>query len=317
MTAHHTRVPGDPAAVAYAKTLIDEAAAIRLPELVNRHPRAALDSITDRRGVSVVALHSADLTNAQLLAVMRYRLAQYLQVGFVNPQWAFDRKTDHESLSETSPGDVHAIATAAATGEILCYCVLKASPDGPDGATLRTRERALFPVEQAHGWGVFNELRALPHLRLARVRELGRFAKNQAIGRQQELSIRGPVEVLACIVRLLTTGPLRHEIDALVGDFEENVLKRNFDYFHIPTAIVQGTTPREPETAYLHWRYLGRNVIPAATSQSDFVGSRPRLRVIEDALALPGMRAVAALLALKRDRCDRHSTLAPLEGLAA
>ena len=317
MTAHHARAQADSPAVAYARTLIDKAVAIRLPELFSRHHPAALDSITDRRGVSVVALHSADLTDAQLLAVMRYRLAQYLQVGFVNPQWAYERKTDHEPLSETSPGDVHAIAASAATGEILCYGVLKVSPDGPGGATLRTRDRSLFPVERAHGWGVFNQLRDLPHLGLARVRELGRFVKNQAIGRQQELSIRGPVEVLACVVRLLTAGPLRQDIDALVGDFEEHVLKRNFDYFHIPTAVVPGTTPREPETAYLHWRYLGRHVMPAATSQSDMVGSRPRLRAIEDALALPGVRAVAALLALKRDRYDRRSTLAPLEGLAA
>jgi hypothetical protein len=299
--------------VAYARTLIDEAAAIRLPELFNRHHPAALDSITDRRGVSVVAFHSAVDEHSS----RRDATAPSIFRWATSAAWAYERNADHEPLSETSPGDVHAFAASAATGEILCYSVLKASPDGPSGATLRTRERSLFPVERAHGWGVFNELRDLPHLGLARVRELGRFVKNQAIGRQQELSIRGPVEALACVVRLLTTGPLRQEIDALVGDFEENVLKRNFNYFHIPTAVVRGTTPREPETAYLHWRYLGRNVIPAATSQSDMVGSRPRLRVIEDALALPGVRAVAALLALKRDRYDRRSTLAPLEGLAA
>ena len=52
--------------------------------------------------------------------------------------------------------DVHVVAGSVDEGEILCYATLKSAPDAPPGTTLRTRDRALLPVEKTHGFGIFN-----------------------------------------------------------------------------------------------------------------------------------------------------------------
>src|SRR5574342_803215 len=77
---------------AFVDDLIEEAARSRLPELFAAERRDALYHIPDRQGVSVVALPTSSLTDVQLRTLMRYRLAQYLEVNFVDRRMVYESK---------------------------------------------------------------------------------------------------------------------------------------------------------------------------------------------------------------------------------
>jgi hypothetical protein len=316
-TASTSRSEPDQAAQAFAQQLIDAAGGLRLPELFASPPAGTLYHQADRHGVTTLVLHTSDLTDEQLGKLMRYRLAQYLAVQFVDLNMIYADRLEHEPLSGVYPNDVHVLSGATATGEILCYSTVKAAPDAAAGLTLRDRERPLFPVEKVHGWGVYNRLRVLPDLPLTKVRELGRFVKNQRLHTFDELGARAPVEVGVALFRTLS-GPLRLEIDAIICDLEEGVALQNLQFFHVPMVVIHGTTPYEAEASYFFPRYQYCVVYPMAALSSDISRDMiARLDAIEEALEQPGKRGLLGLFALKRDIRLPKSSLEPPEGLAA
>src|SRR6266568_1083114 len=61
---------------AFLRGLVAKAAQIRVPELFTNKPANALYYVSNRSGVSVVALRTADLSREQLIKILTYRLAQ-------------------------------------------------------------------------------------------------------------------------------------------------------------------------------------------------------------------------------------------------
>ena len=305
-------------AAAYAQRLIQEAAQLRLPELFSTIQPQALHQVRDRAGVSVVALLTRDLREDHLIAILRYRLAQYLLAGFVDSHMVYRTGMQHEPLEHVTPGDLHVLAGSAATGEILCYATYRdvgSGTVGPPGArqmSLCAVDRPLLPVEKTFGWGIYNHLPLLPDVPLAHLRELGRFIKNQGLSPSNELGIRAPIEVGAGLFRALI-GPLRREVVAVVGDVEEDVAKKNLDFFHCPTILLRDAAPRSPERLYLSRHFQERACFPFAYLTADVVAATPRLVAIEAALAQPARRGVAALLALKHSTQCPPSTLVDLQ----
>src|SRR5262249_52599409 len=173
------------------------------------------------------------------------------------------------------------------------------------------RDRALFPVEQVFGWGVYNRLRLLPDMPVRRVREAGRLAKNQQRDPQDELIVRAPVELLLAWGKLFA-GPLMQECDATIGDIEEGVAKKSLDFFHFPLAMVHGVVPYAPEGSFAFFNYQTRTRYPFALLSADI--PKQRLAAIEQALALPGKEGIMALLALKNERSSARSSLEPPDG---
>ncbi|HTU18327.1 MAG TPA: cyclic nucleotide-binding domain-containing protein [Gemmataceae bacterium] len=317
MSTPETTVPAVAAeAQEFIRGVIDSAAQLRLPALFTGQRPKCVYRIPNRGGVSLVALRTVDLTEQELVSLMRYRLAQYLAVNFVDRQKVYEARMEYEPLTNLRPGDVHFIAGSVETGEVLCYATLEVPPDASPGTTLRQRDRPLFPVERIHGWGIYNRLRLLPDLPLAKLRELGRFVKNQRLHTFDELGVRGPIEVVAAVFRSLI-GALRLEVEAILGDLEEGVAKQNFEYFHCPLAVIRGTVPYEAEASYFFPRYQFCNVYPFAALSSDVSGPMlGRLEAIEAALEQPGKRGLLALFALKREVAQHRSGLEPPEGLA-
>src|SRR5438552_3922765 len=117
--------PPNPEAEAFARNLIELAAHRRLPALIHGDSRHAIYRIPDRNGISVSVIRTRDLSDEQLVDLMKYRLAQYLAVGFVDPQMIYDAHMEHEPLSGVLPDDVHLIAASSDTGEILCFATLE------------------------------------------------------------------------------------------------------------------------------------------------------------------------------------------------
>jgi hypothetical protein len=264
--------------------------------------------------VSVVALPTTALTPDELTAILRYRLAQYLAIGFVSARAVFEQRLEYEPAANVSPGDCHIVAARADTAELLCYLSIMAPPPTAPGVTLRERSRPLFPVEHAHGWGTYNRLRLLPDLPVARLREIGRFVKNQRLPALNEGAERAPVEVLVAVSHLLA-GALRSHVDAIVGDLEETVVKRNLDFFHVPLVVIHGTVAYVAEDALKYPMYLNHSHVPFAFSVSDLAPAFARTAVIENALALPGKQALLALLKLRHDAGSARSSFEPAEGL--
>ncbi len=300
---------------AWIGEMIDRASEIRLTELLSGHPDAVYSTL-DRNGVTTVVVRTPALGEEQLINLMKFRLAQYLAVNFVDPAMVFAEQIEHEPRSGVSDNDIHVIALAADSGEILCYAAVKAPPDAPPGTTLRDKERPHFPVEKVHGFGVYGRLRVLPDLPVAKLREVGRFVKNQRLATLDELGARAPVEVGVALFRSLA-GPLRLEVDAIIGDLEEGVAKQNLDFFHAPMVVIHGTVPYEAEASYFFPRYQFCTVYPFAALATDISQQMlSRLDAIEAALALPGKAGLLSLFRLKRDVVDTRSTLIPHEGLA-
>jgi hypothetical protein len=248
---------------------------------------------------------------------MRFRLAQYLEVNFVEANTIYERRLEHEPLDGVYPNDVHVLAGTVDDGEILCYATLKSAPDAPPGTLLRTRDRPLFAVEKVHGWGVFNRLPILPDLPVAQVRELGRFVKNQRYHGVDDKSVRGPVEVGVAIFRMIGE-TLSFELSAVVGDLEEGVAKQNLDFFRVPLVVLHGTLPVEGEDSWLFPRYLYRDVYPFACLASDAATALPRLAEIETALGRPGKLGLLSLMRLRGEggAAAVRSSLEPEGGLA-
>ena len=158
---------------------------------------------------------------------------------------------------------------------------------------MRTRGRPQLPVERAFGEGVFDRLAVLPDLPVARVRELGRFVKNQRMAPLDERLTRAPVEVALAIGRTLL-GALRTDVAALVGGLEEHVFKRVLDFVHFPTVVVHGAIPYVAESTYYHPLYVRRQSLPFAVLCDDIAAhATERLTAIELALG----KGVAAVIA--------------------
>lgn len=308
--------PADTESEGFIRGLLDHAANIRLPELFKGEQPKALYHLPNRHGVSVVALRTASLSQDQLIKIMTYRLAQYVAIGFVDPQMVYKKRMEHEPLSDVSPDEVHIVAGSAETGEILCSVVFKGRIRTPAaGTTIRMIDRPLFPVEKLFGCGVYNRLKILPDLPVSKVRELGHLVKNQQLAPFDELVSRAPVEVCFAVFQLLI-GPLRQEVDACIGDIEEGVAKKNMDFFHVPLVVLHGVIPYSGEEAYLQAHVQSSPVYPFALLVSDLSMAKPRLAAIKRALNLPGKQGIVTLLNLKRSMQSAKSSLEPPEGLA-
>ncbi len=306
----------DASADAYIAGLVEAAAAIRLPELFAKPHPAAIYTVANRGGIGVTVLRTSDLSEQQIVELMRYRLAQYIEANFVEPNVVYERRLEHEPLENVFPNDIHVIAGSVDDGEILCYATLEASPDAPAGATLRSRERPLMPVEKVHGFGIFNRLPIVPDLPLVQIRELGRFVKNQRYHGVEDKSVRGPVEVGVAIFRMVAE-TLSFELSAVVGDLEEGVAKQNLDFFHVPLVVVHGTMPLQGDDSWLFPRYLRRAVFPFALLASDAAAALPRLTEIEQCLSRPGKLGLLSLMRLRNAKTTvPKSSLESAEGLS-
>lgn len=307
--------PGEsaPTVQRFTDGIIRKAEQVRLHDLWTGSERAALHRAR-RNGVDVVALHTAALDEHQLIGLLRYRMAQYLMAGFFDPRVVYRNGLTHEPLSDVAADDVHVVATSTATGEVLCYAVLRSAREARPGMTLRTPERPLLPLEYAHGRGILNRLSLLPDLPLRGVRELGRFIKNQQRGSFNALSIRSPIEVGLALLRAVT-GPLRSEVHAVVGSLEEEIGKRNLDFFHTPLVLIRGTVPCTEENSILAPRYRDCATYPFAVLVADMDGCSERLDAIEAALSRAGHAGMLSLLALKDRDSGRRSSLEPAGGL--
>ena len=222
---------------------------------------------------------------------------------------------EHESLDGVKPDDIHVMAGSPSTGEILCYAVIEAPLDAPPGVTLRTRERPLLPVEQVHGWGIFNRLPILPDLPLNKIRELGAVREEPALpghGRSgRARACRG--------VRGRLPSRRRRSLARARGDRRRlRGGDREAEHGLLPRADGRRSTARCRSRARAGWlfpRYQYRTVFPFACLASDASLALPRLQEVEAALERSGKLGLLSLMRLRGDKPTCESALRPRDGL--
>jgi Cyclic nucleotide-binding domain len=304
----------EPAGAEWIGRLVDDAAKIRLRSLFEASREGAVYRVPDRSGIGVVALPTSGLGSDELLALMRYRLAQYLESDFVDGRVVYEQRLEHEPVDAVSGEDIHIVAGSPETGELFCYSIVEAPPEAPAETRMRDRDRPLFPVEQVHGSAIYNRLRILPDLEIAKVRELGRFVRNQRLPPVSDAAVRAPIEVFLAACRMIT-GSLAMQIDAMIGDFEEAIVKHNLEFFHVPMVVLHGTVPYVPEGKLLYPRYQYRTVYPFACLALDGVHALSRLDAIDEALSQPGTLGLIELMRAREEGTRARSSLEPPEGL--
>jgi CRP-like cAMP-binding protein len=139
---------------------------------------------------------------------------------------------------------------------------------------------------------------------------MGRFARNQHPAAGRDLVARAVVEACVAAFRLMA-GPLRMDVDAVIGDLEESVAKHNLDFLHVPSVVIHGTVPYPRGASHLYPRYQLHTVHPFACLVSDIATALPRLNAIEEALGTPGHRGLQALLQLRSQDATAPSMLRP------
>jgi hypothetical protein len=78
----------NPDSDSFAQEVILAGTRVRLRSLLSAPPTGALYHQPDRHGVAVVAVRAANLTAEDTAGLLRFRFAQYLDIGFVDRQLA-------------------------------------------------------------------------------------------------------------------------------------------------------------------------------------------------------------------------------------
>jgi hypothetical protein len=300
---------------AYVRSLIDSVERQPTYDLIAAQQQDALH-YHNRNGVTVIALPSSALTEQQLLKLDRYRLLMNILEGYYDAEQAYDLSQERDPLPRmTSTNDIHCLACASGSGQILCYTIFRAVPGAEPSHTMRTRDRHKFPLEELFGFGILDRLEVLINKPLLSVRELEKLSVNLVLSRFDELAVRGPLELGISIIRLLqnkaSTG-----VEAVIGSIGEGFTKRNLDFLGIPTAVIPNALPNCIEDD-LRATYLeGHALYPYAFIDSDLKWVLDnRLPQIEQALEQKGKRALLALFHVDISEQPPESRLMPGSGL--
>lgn len=206
----------------------------------------------ERRGDGQVtlAIQTRHLPHRYLLGLQGFRLAQYLQLGWICEDSIYSSALFAEPAHGASPDDVHVICLNAA-GAIQGYLCLTASGD-EDPRELLDPDRARFPVEEAHHINLFEHVSGLPGVRSDQVREIKRFVHARTLVDKTQ-RLRVTMELLYGMGRVVAG--VQPAVRTLVGDLEEDVALRHLLLAGLDVQLVEGTAPGLAERDLLRHRY--------------------------------------------------------------
>ncbi|OFE15823.1 hypothetical protein BA895_04710 [Humibacillus sp. DSM 29435] len=236
-------------------------------------------------GLLTVALQTQHLPHRYLVGLQGFRLAQYLQLGWICEDVMYSSAIFCEPVDAVHPQDVH-VMTMSGSGAILGYLALAGPAEG-DPADLLDPDRGRFPVEQAHNINLFDHVAGQPGVRTDQVRELKRFVHARTVSdRTQRLRITlellfGMGQVLARITPAVRT---------LVGDVEENVALRHLLLAGLDVKLIEGTTPRLTEQDLLRHAYVQRSSVkPFVAHLPSEEEVQQRISMLESTLDSPDL----------------------------
>lgn len=269
----------------------------RLPDSIEGDPLFRLDGHDD--GLTTLSVRQSQLPERYLRAVMGFRLAQFLQMGWMDPELAYRRALYHEPVTVAAgPETIHTV-TLTDTGRIAGYVALVGSPD-PVALPLDAPQRELFPAEAAHHVDLVTGF-AAPGRDTHQVYEIKRFVRALSMVRGVQRD-RVPWHLILAIGR--SSLALEGQIKMVVGDSRENGALRHLRLLGFDPFVVEGTAPCLPRSELMWPSYEQPELA------KPFIASVPRKLVdymaaieaalLRDAAADWRREAIAHLMALHR-----------------
>ena len=279
-----------------------------LPSAIEGAPIVRLDGYGD--GLTTIAVRESQLPSRYLRGVMGFRLAQFLHMGWMDPEIAYRRGLYHEPLTtSTGPETIHTL-TLTAEGRIAGYIALVGSSDARPLA-LDAPDRGRFPAEDAHDVELLASF-AAPGRTTHDVYEIKRFVRDRFME-------RGPVSERVSWHLMLALGrcalALGDEIQVVCGDSRENGALRHLRLVGFDPLVIDDTRPSLPRDQLMWPSYEQEQLA------KPFAGVVPRdldatMDALEGALELecrPGWQRAAIALFVE----IRARALAGSEPLAA
>jgi len=210
-----------------------------LPDMIEGEPIVRIVGLGD--GLTTIAVRESQLPSRYLRGVMGFRLAQFLHIGWMDPDIAYRRGLYHEPLtSAAGPQTIHTL-TLTAEGRIAGYVALVGSPDTA-GKALDAPDRGLFPAERAHRVELLSAFSA-PGRTTHNVYEIKRFVRDRFMERGP-VSERVPWHLMLALGR--TALALSDEIQVVCGDSRENGALRHLRLVGFEPLVIDDTRPSLP-----------------------------------------------------------------------
>jgi hypothetical protein len=218
----------------------------RLPEQISGGPVHVHES---GDGLLTLAVRDSQLPHRYLLGLFGFRLAQYLQLGWVSQPIVYRNALFHEPLRPAiGQDDIHIVSLCLATGRIRGYAALAGSRD-PGPLPLDGPGRTRLSVEKDHKIDLMGPY-AAEGWTTHQVYEAKRLLRDQTMPRG-ELGERVPWHVLMAWGRALMAleESLPHVLVA--GDAKESGSLRHVRRMGFRLDVVEGTSPGLPKTDLL------------------------------------------------------------------
>ncbi|MDN5789610.1 MAG: hypothetical protein L0H25_01900 [Micrococcales bacterium] len=248
-------------------------------------PRHVIHVAERGDGLVTAALQTRHLPHRYLVGLQGFRLAQYLQLGWICADVVYSSAIFCEPVAAVHPEDVH-VLTMSGSGAILGYLALAGPTDGGP-ADLLDPGRGRFPVEEAHEINLFEHVPGLPGVRSDQVRELKRFVHSRTLSDRTQ-RLRVTLELLYGMGQVLAR--ITPTIRTLVGDVEEHVALRHLLLAGLDVKLIEGTSPRLTERDLLHHAYVQRSSVkPFVAHLPDEEEVGQRVALLEATLDSPDL----------------------------
>jgi len=223
----------------------------RLPDAIDGDP---IVSFADPAGLTTLSVTESQLPLRYLRALLGFRLAKFLENGFMDPELALRHALYHEPVERRAGQETLHVVTMDSAGQIVGYAALYGAQDASP-EPLDSPRRRPFPAEVAHSVDLLSRF-AAPGLDSHHVYETKRMVRDPSM---TSSSCGGRVPwhlILGLGITLLT-----REAGAVLGDARQGGALRHLRAVGFSPVVIDGTRPTLPRTELMWPSY--RNPVVA------------------------------------------------------
>ena len=195
--------------------------------------------------LSTVAVRDDLLPFRYRLVVSAFRLAQYLQLSWLDTAAVFEEALFHEpDCGRVPDNSIHVMTLDRRSGAIVGYAALCGQKAISGHSLVSDPKRDLFPCELAHRVRLFDVLPVEPVPHVGQVWEVKRLVQRASNASDRHLKMATTLHQFSGIFTALDA--LGDEARWLIGDAEEHVAIKQLRMTVRELAVVDGTRPSLP-----------------------------------------------------------------------
>lgn len=195
--------------------------------------------------LSTVAVRDDLLPFRYRLAVSAFRLAQYLQLSWLDTTAVFENALFHEpDCGRVPDNSVHVITIDQRSGTIVGYVALFGQKATSGDSLVSDPLRDLFPCELVHRVRLFDVLPVDPIPRVGQVWEVKRLVQRSSNASDRHLKMATTLHQFSGIFTVLNA--LGDDARWLIGDAQEHVAIKQLRMTVRELSVIEGTNPFLP-----------------------------------------------------------------------